>query len=93
MKDYMAWCKNALGFEYKDTRYLKSISLVCGYCGEHVAPSKGYCISTRDRDIAYIYQCPHCQNPIIYFIANNETNPGAMFGREVNNLPENIHSL
>lgn len=93
MKDYMAWCKNALGFEYRDTRYLKSISLVCGYCGEHVAPSKGYCISTRDRDVAYIYQCPHCQNPIIYFIAAEETVPGAMFGREVKNLPENIHSL
>lgn len=93
MKDYLAWIRNSGSFEYSDARTLKSTPLSCGYCGEHVAPSKGYCISTRDRHIAYIYQCPHCKNPIIYFITDNETIPGAMFGREVKNLPENIHAL
>lgn len=93
MKNYLEWSKTDYGFRYEDAKSLKSIALVCGYCGEHVAPSKGYCISTRDRHIAYIYQCPHCKNPIIYFITDNESIPGAMFGREVKNLPENIHAL
>ena len=93
MKDYMEWSRNAYSFEYKDARNLKSIPGVCGYCGEHVAPSKGYCISVGDRDQAYIYQCPHCKNPIIYFCAYEETVPGAMYGREVRNLPENISTL
>lgn len=93
MKDYMQWSRNLYDFEYKDARALKSIPLACGYCGEHVAPSKGYCISADSHAVAYIYQCPHCKNPIIYFIDADESIPGAMYGREVKSLPENIQLL
>ena len=59
--------------KYEGAKSLVTTALTCGYCGEHVAPSKGYCISLGDRDVAYIYACPHCQNPIIYFTADKDS--------------------
>lgn len=93
MKDYMKFFRGGYKFGYEGAKSLVTTALTCGYCGEHVAPSKGYCISLGDRDVAYIYACPHCQNPIIYFTADKETVPGVKFGREVKNLPENIQLL
>jgi hypothetical protein len=93
MKDYMRFYRGGYGFRYEDAKSLVTASLVCGYCGEHVAPSRGYCISMGECDVAYIYACPHCKNPIIYFTADKETIPGAKFGREVKSLPENIQTL
>ena len=95
MKDYMRNYRD-WDLEYDDADELPSYAIVCGYCGQNVAPNTGYTLSCRNgssRDVAYIYQCPHCQNPVIYFIDTEETIPGAAFGRDVKNLPENIHAL
>lgn len=93
MKDYMKFFRGTHKFGYEGAKTLVTTPLTCGYCGEHVAPSKGYCVSQDTRDIAYIYECPHCRNPIIYFTFEQETIPGAMYGREVKSLPENIQAL
>lgn len=93
MNDYMARYKHLHRFGYEGAREQTSISLICGYCSQHVAPNMGYCVSISDRDVAYIYQCPHCKNPIIYFVYEGVTIPGAMFGRDIKNLPENIQAL
>ena len=93
MKDYMRLFRGGHKFSYEGAKTLVTTPLVCGYCGEHVAPSRGYCISMGERDVAYIYVCPHCKNPIIYFTADKETIPGAKFGREVKSLPEGIQAL
>lgn len=95
MKDYMEFYRNDYRFKYENISEQESHSLICGYCGEHVAPNRGYSIysGSRHEDIGYIYQCPHCKNPIFYFCQTGETIPGAMYGREIKNLPENIKTL
>ena len=95
MKDFMKKYRN-LDVKYYGCGDLPSHPITCGYCGRDIAPHTGYIINYTDRiakRAAYIYQCPHCKNPIFYFIETGETVPGPIFGREVKNLPENIHSL
>lgn len=94
MKDYMRNYR-MYGIAYENSKSVPSHALVCGYCGQTVAPNTGYCLNSRSlkQDIGYIYRCPHCENPIVYFLKTNETIPGAIYGREVTNLPENIKTL
>jgi len=85
---------------YKDYSKLKyggeidltSHSIECGYCGNTVAPNTGYYLESSYEKI-YIYRCPLCSNPIIYNSTSNESFPGALYGREVKGLPENIQTL
>lgn len=99
MKDYMEKYRERRGFKYIDSRNTTSYPLVCGYCGQSVAPNVGYSIAHDREDsatlaiVATIYQCPLCKNPIIYFKEFNETIPGAKYGREIRNLPINIATL
>lgn len=81
---------------YVGSKEIESREIQCGYCGNLVAPHIGYTIKMRDNtgpDIAYIYRCPHCNNPIVYYINENEYIPGCGFGRDIKNLPDNIHQL
>ena len=43
----------------------------CGYCGNIVASNKGYKITKKVNDgytpAAYVYRCPKCNNPTIYY--------------------------
>lgn len=99
MKDYMEKYKHYHDFKYYDSRNVKSYPIVCGYCGQSVAPNVGYLITHNNKHesvsttIATVYQCPLCKNPIIYFNDYNETIPGAKYGREIKNLPANIATL
>lgn len=78
--------------KYNGEIELTSHSIECGFCGNKVAPNTGYYLNSGYEDI-YIYKCPQCSNPIIYNSNSKETFPGAMYGREVKGLPENIQTL
>ncbi|WP_295095257.1 DUF4145 domain-containing protein [Ruminococcus sp.] len=85
---YKDYCK----LKYNGEIELTSHSIECGFCGNKVAPNTGYYLNSGYEDI-YIYKCPQCSNPIIYNSNSEETFPGAMYGREVKGLPENIQTL
>lgn len=91
MKDYLRSYRE--GLAYSNSSSVHSYPLICGYCGQKVAPNIGYQLTYCRRDIGYIYQCPHCKNPIFYFIPTGETIPGSIYGRDIKNLPDNIESL
>lgn len=97
MKDYMKYYRHKTFFNYTDSRIIKSASLLCGYCGNSIAPNIGYEVTHQGegskRTVATIYQCPLCKNPIVYFNESKETIPGAKYGREIKNLPEKIATL
>ena len=81
---------------YVGARDLQANSFECGYCGNTIAPHLGYQIinsSYQDNVIAYVYMCPHCKNPILYFVDSETTLPGSMYGRRIKNLPEKIEAL
>ncbi len=81
---------------YLGSNAVESNEVKCGYCGGIVAPHMGYKIKQDDQTgmtIAYIYECPHCKNPIIYFCRNKTVIPGSMFGRDIKNLPDSIQTL
>ena len=95
MRDFMKDFRDK-DLDYVDSSAVPSYPIQCGYCGQTIAPNVGYTIRYTDRlykKVGFIYQCPHCKNPIFYFVDTKETIPGAIYGREVKNLPENIHSL
>lgn len=98
MKDFMKKYSD-MEISYYGHNDLPSAAITCGYCGRDVAPHLGFIINythpgTRStKRIGYIYQCPHCNNPIFYFIETGETVPGAIYGREIRNLPDNIQTL
>lgn len=95
MKDFMKSYRG-MDLKYHSCSDLPSHPITCGYCGRDIAPHIGYIINYTDKSIkraGYIYQCPHCKNPIFYFIGTGETVPGAIYGREIKNLPENIQTL
>lgn len=81
------------GIEYKESTILKSISMVCGYCGNQVAPNRGYAVYAGNQPWLNIYMCPHCGYPIIYCVRNYESLPGELCGRGIKNLPDNISVL
>lgn len=98
MKDFMKkYCDTDIG--YTNHSHLPSHPITCGYCGRDIAPHIGYIINSIHRknkstqQVGYIYQCPHCNNPIFYFVDTGETVPGAIYGREIRNLPDNIQEL
>lgn len=86
---------------YQHSLPVQSNELVCGYCGHNIAPHDGYKITIDTSTdsiqhivtIGYIYECPHCKNPIIYFPKTKISIPGAKYGRDVKNLPPNIKTL
>ena len=96
MSGFPKWCTNIV---YIGAREVPSNSIKCGYCGNIVAPNLGYQIKSNiigqyeDGDLAYIYRCPHCNNPIIYFVESHATLPVNMYGRDVKYLPDNIQTL
>ncbi len=89
------WAKTT----YIGARELPSNSIKCGYCRNIIAPGLGYLIEGQligdfsDKDMAYIYMCPHCHNPIIYFTETKTTIPGNMYEREIQHLPDSIQAL
>lgn len=81
---------------YEDCSDIETHEIQCGYCGRIVAPHIGYSIKLSDRNgsnLAFIYKCPHCSNPTIYYVNSKISVPGNMFGREIKNLPDNIQTL
>ena len=81
---------------YLGSGAVESNEVQCGYCGSIVAPHMGYKIKQENQTgmtIAYIYECPHCKNPIIYFCRTKTIIPGNMFGRDIKSLPDNIQTL
>ncbi len=92
MKDFFKVFRNS-GIVYQNSEEIKPNEIMCGYCGNVIAPNTGYIIRGGYYVIAYIYKCPHCANPIIYFTDEDTTIPGKLFGRDIKNLPDNIQSL
>ena len=95
MKDYFNLYRDRI--RYSNSLSIPSHPITCVYCGQNIAPHIGYLLyaDTIDgkKDMAYVYQCPLCKNPIIFFIDTKETIPGAPYGREIKNLPDNIQTL
>lgn len=91
MKDYFNDYRSRI--RYNGSSTVASHPVTCGYCGQNVAPNTGYLIRAELEDKGYVYQCPLCKNPILYFVDTNETIPGAPYGREIKNLPDNIQAL
>ncbi len=98
MKDFMKMYRQNGNIVYEHIGQQESTSLKCGYCGMMVAPNRGYRIYAKyhaggEKLVGYVYVCPNCKNPIFYFCGSGETVPGAMYGREIKNLPESIQTL
>lgn len=95
MKDYFKHYRSDIS--YQKSIPVHSHAIKCGYCGQNIAPNIGYILSygrdNTEKYIAYVYQCPLCKNPILYFVDEKETIPGASYGREIKYLPDNIQSL
>lgn len=91
MKDYFKHSRSMI--RYNGSSTVASHAVTCGYCGQNVAPNTGYRIDVNMKDIGYVYMCPLCKNPILYFVESTETIPGAPYGREIKNLPDNIQTL
>ena len=95
MKDYFNLYRAQI--RYNNSHSIPSHPITCGYCGQNIAPHIGYCLYADTingkKDMGYVYQCPLCKNPIIFFIDTKETIPGAPYGREIKNLPDNIQTL
>lgn len=95
MKDYFNYYRNQI--RYSNSLSIPSHPITCGYCGQNIAPHIGYYLYADTigdkKDMGYVYQCPLCKNPIIFFIDTKETIPGAPYGRESKNLPDNIQTL
>ena len=92
MKDHFNFYRDQI--RYSNSLSIPSHPITCGYCGQNIAPHIGYCLYADaiggKKDMGYVYQCPLCKNPIIFFIDTEETIPGAPYGREIKNLPDNI---
>ena len=83
---------------YSRVKYVNATSIscnqiVCGYCGNKIAPDYGYEIQTHEGYPTFVYKCPCCENPVIYNAYTKTAYPGELFGRDVKNLPENIQTL
>lgn len=97
MKDYFETIRSR-GYNicYVNSKDVEANEIKCGYCGSVIAPHIGYAIRQGDQVgsiIAYIYKCPHCKNPLIYFVREKTAIPGSMYGRGIKNLPEKINLL
>lgn len=94
-KNFMNYLKD---FEYWDkVQYSQSKAFVCWNCGEKVASKEWFFILENKEGwfpnmVGWIYICPHCQWPNCYS-SKGEWLPWKPFGKEVENLPENIHIL
>lgn len=97
MKDYFETIRSTgFNISYVNSYDVESHKVKCGYCGNIIAPHIGYAIRKGDKTgpiLAYIYMCPHCKNPIIYFAREKAVIPGSMYGRDIKNLPEKIDLL
>lgn len=93
MKDFFKNVRVGQNIRFEQAKIIPSSSIICGYCGDKIAPNMGYLVTDSRKIIAKIFQCPQCKHPIIYYVDTNETVPSAMYGREIKNLPENIEIL
>ena len=96
MKDYFNLYRDQIRYS-NSLSIIPSQPIICGYCGQNIAPHIGYRLYAdtinSKKDVGYVYQCPLCKNPILFFIDTEETIPGAPYGREIKNLPDNIQTL
>lgn len=74
------------------TQSLDSKSFTCGHCSEQVAPNTGFLQVRGDYKHGKIYICHHCKKPTFFDEANKQT-PGAKYGSQVQELPEDIEKL
>ncbi|MBI2031558.1 MAG: DUF4145 domain-containing protein [Candidatus Levybacteria bacterium] len=61
---------------------------VCGFCSDKVGAHMGYHNSHNGH---LIYICPNCGAPT-YFVGNIQ-HPGAIIGRSIKNLPEDVNEV
>jgi hypothetical protein len=80
---------------WENVEEFESKSYICGFCGSTVSSNKGYHGSTtismrmRPTDVdLYILMCPRCNQPN-YFDYKGIQFPPAIYGKTVNNLPNN----
>lgn len=67
---------------------ITSKDFICGWCGNRIASANGYFNSGS----AKIYICHFCQKPN-YFDGTGGQYPGASYGTEIKNLPEDIETI
>ncbi len=69
-------------------------SYVCGHCSEKVASDLGYYTTPTDGYIqGFIRICASCRRPTFFNKIPLEQVPGPTPGTEINNLPEDLHTL
>ena len=70
--------------KWYNTRFIKSASFKCGYCGSDISSNVGYHTSNGDHGdengVGYIYICHKCTKPT--FINYNKQTPGASYGKQ-----------
>ncbi len=64
---------------------------VCGYCGKGVASVSGIYCSDPPFDM-YACVCPNCEK-VTFIDSDGVATPGALFGRDVEKLPDKLKSL
>lgn len=77
---------------------LVSKDYICGHCGADICSKSGYSGIYREQRgrqglviNAYIYICHRCSFPTFFF--NDYQSPGPTFGKEIDNLPDDISNL
>jgi hypothetical protein len=65
---------------------------VCGHCGKHVGPNRGFCGRDDHAGTHAIYLCSFCTKPT-YFDENDNQMPVQSCGEYVANLPPDIATL
>lgn len=71
---------------------IRPMEYICGFCGYKVGSSTGYFYSDRESRNAYINICNNCGSPT-FFDRDGNQYPGALIGRDVQNLPEDINTI
>lgn len=79
-----------VAFEWINATQLPPHRYTCGYCGEDVAPNRGYYTSNQAYP-AHIYICHVCNRPTLIF--ERQQFPGAPYGDSVSHLPVDVDAL
>ncbi len=77
-----------MSWEWIGVGVYSSMSYVCGYCGNKVAPDQGY--GARHKNTGayrYIFICPNCAQPT-YFADGGKQTPSVRIGNDVADITD-----
>lgn len=68
---------------------VRAITYICGFCGDKIGSSHGY--NHRSNFNVYIRICTGCGFPTLF--NKSEQYPGALIGRDIENLPSGVDEV